>query len=312
MNPYLNIRFGLLAVCLIILSGCKKAPEPTISFIIKFDSLQDRLDANGQPTTSSTNASQTPVFNKIGTNYFELSSDENVLLGKGNVLLNGPNIAVTGATEAAIDFSQLKMLSDGDVLVTMPIKKFPVGQYNYARLAVPYANFDVQFDLLDVPFAGDFLDERGTIAAFFGQSTYITTYKVAEKEQVVNNIKKKGFWSFETKLSPGYAAYNNIYTGQIPDSAVTVVNPIQKTSPIPRGSSIITGKFISPLSITGAETQNIMVTLSLSINNSFEWSDKLRKNKKWDIEAQANTGATVYEPVIDCGLRGLRVSFENK
>lgn len=312
MNPYLNILSRLLAVCFFIFLSCKKAPDPTITFIIKFDSIQDRLDANGQPTTGSTGTAQTPVFNKIGTNYFELSGDENVLLGKGKVLMSTPDISVPGATDPAIDFSQLKMLSDGDVLVTMPIKNFPIGQYQYARLSVPYTNFDVQFNLIDVPFAGDFLDERGTIAAFLGQSTYITTYKVADKEQVVNNVKKKGFWSFETKLSPGYAAYNGIYTGQIPDSVITVVNPIQKTSPIQKGSSVITGKFISPLTITGAETQNIMVTLSLSINKSFEWEDKLRKNKKWDIAAQANTGATVYEPLIDFGLRGLRISFENK
>ena len=313
MNPLLNIRSLLFAFSLfIILYGCKKAPDPTITFTVKFDALQDRLDANGQPTSTSTASAQTPVFNKIGINYFELSSDVNTLLGTGNILLNTPDVAVAGSTDKAVDFSQLKMLADGEVLITMPLKNFAAGQYQYARLSVPYLNFDVAFNLLNVPFAGDFLDERGAFAAFLAPNTFITNYKVFDKTQNVNGIKKRGAWSFETKLSLGYAAYNNIYNGQIPDSTVTVVNPLRLTSPIPSGASIITGKFAVPLTITGTETQNINVVVSLSINKSFEWQDKIRKNGKWDIEAQANTGAPVYEPITDFGLRGLNVIFENK
>ena len=317
MNPLSNIRpvmfaFYAFIILSVILSGCKKAPDPTITFTIKFDALQDRLDSNGQPTTTTTASAQTPVFNKIGINYFELSSDANTLLGTGNILLNTPDITVAGSTNKAVDFSQLKMLADGDVLVTMPLKNFAAGQYQYARLSVPYLNFDVAFNLLDVPFAGDFLDERGAVAAFLAPNTFITNYKVFDKTQTINGTKKRGAWSFETKLSPGYTAYNNIYNGQIPDSTITVVNPLRLTSPIPSGASVITGKFAVPLTITGTETQNISVVLSLSINKSFEWQDKLRKNGKWDIEAQANTGATVYEPLIDLGLRGLSASFENK
>ena len=313
MNPLSNIRFLLFAVGLFfILYGCKKAPDPTITFTVRFDALQDRLDANGQPTTSTTATAQTPVFNKIGINYFELSAGANTLLGAGNILLNTPDIAVSGSSVKAVDFSQLKMLADGDVLVTMPLKNFAPGQYQYARLSVPYLNFDAAFNLLDVPFAGDFLDERGTIAAFLAPNTFITDYKIFDKTQTINGTKKRGEWSFETKLSPGYVAYNKIYNGQTPDSTITVVNPLRLTSPIPSSSSVITGKFAVPLTITGTETQNISVVLSLSTNKSFEWQDKLRKNGKWDIEAQANTGATVYEPLTDFGLRGLVVSFENK
>ena len=54
--------------------------------------------------------------------------------------------------------------------------------------------------------------------------------------------------------------------------------------------------------ITGNETQNILVTLSLSINKSFEWHEVVEDGK--------------YEPgigenVVDMGLRGLIPSFQN-
>ena len=60
---------------------------------------------------------------------------------------------------------------------------------------------------------------------------------------------------------------------------------------------MITGKFPSnKLVITGNETQDIVIRVSMSTNKSFEWVDT-NGNGKWD--------ATKGEPVVDMGLRGM-------
>jgi hypothetical protein len=60
---------------------------------------------------------------------------------------------------------------------------------------------------------------------------------------------------------------------------------------------VVTGQFQSPLTITGNETSDIHIQVSLSINNSFEWKDYLSPDG-------------IYEPsagdsVVDMGIRGL-------
>ena len=50
------------------------------------------------------------------------------------------------------------------------------------------------------------------------------------------------------------------------------------------------------LTITGKETQDIVITVSLSTNKSFEWID-YNGNHEWD--------ALSGEPVVDMGVRGM-------
>jgi hypothetical protein len=57
----------------------------------------------------------------------------------------------------------------------------------------------------------------------------------------------------------------------------------------------VTGNFAEPLVITGSETEDIVVTLSLSSNQSFEWIDT---NSNGIFEPE-------FEQVVDMGLRGL-------
>ena len=52
--------------------------------------------------------------------------------------------------------------------------------------------------------------------------------------------------------------------------------------------------------ITGNETKNIEVQLSLSINNSFEWQE---------VNVDGKFEPSVGENVVDMGLRGLIPSF---
>ena len=64
-----------------------------------------------------------------------------------------------------------------------------------------------------------------------------------------------------------------------------------------------TGAFVSnltgpatPLTITGHETQDIVITVSLSVNHSFEWVEVVQDGK-WQ--------PSIGENIVDMGIRGL-------
>ena len=137
-------------------------------------------------------------------------------------------------------------------------------------------------------------DITGTLASFVGYNSYITSFDLNGNTIEVNENKAQGFWAFET---PGFTTQ-----GQAPEGATTVPNPLSNTSPIPAGSCIVTGEFENGLTLTGNETQDITVTLSFSINNSFEWTE-INADGKYEPEAG--------EQVVDMGLRGLIPSVSN-
>jgi hypothetical protein len=108
----------------------------------------------------------------------------------------------------------------------------------------------------------------------------------------INGNKLQGYWGFET--SP--LGVTSTYEGQT--SVTTVPNPLNSSSPIPAGSCVVTGQFANNLVITGNETKDVTVVVSLSTNNSFEWNDT--SNDGW---YQPNAPAN--ETVVDMGIRGL-------
>jgi hypothetical protein len=64
----------------------------------------------------------------------------------------------------------------------------------------------------------------------------------------------------------------------------------------------VTGRFPVSLTITGTETSDIVVTVSLSTNKSFEWKDK---NSDGQFEPINGTTLAVEDTVVDMGIRGL-------
>jgi hypothetical protein len=123
-----------------------------------------------------------------------------------------------------------------------------------------------------------------------GYNTYITTHYINDNPFAVNGNRLQGYWAFALDGFP--------YTllGQAPAGATTVPNPIAATSPIPTGSCVVTGKFAENLNITGEETGDVVITLSLSINKSFEWQE---------VTADSKFEPAIGENVVDMGLRGL-------
>lgn len=276
----------------VLLTSCEPQPaEPKIIFKFQFDSTQTRLDNLGNAATMPANhRGQHPQFNLMSAHYIELAPNALTALGTGEVLYLAPSTNIGGSD--AIDFSQSVKVGNGQEFFSMPIKDITPGTYEWLRISLAYQNYDINYRV-GPPAVPTTYDGVGTVASFIGYNSYITSYNINTQPVVVNGNRLQGYWGFETYIP--FFGYS-VTTGQAPPGATTVVNPLFATSPIPSGSCVVTAAFTSPITITGNETQDITITVSLSINNSFEW-----------IESGGNN---LYEPlngdtVIDMGVRGM-------
>jgi hypothetical protein len=268
---------------LFCLSSCSKEHEKANSsaklvFVFKFDSTQQRLNNIGLPDAiPAGNSGQSPLFNTMSSHYVELAPNAFTALGSGDVLYRAPEVTTGGSN--AIDFSQSVLAKEGETFLSVPLDEITPGTYQYLRVSLAYQNYGIKFNVL-----GQNL--TGTVASFIGFNTYISNYKIKDSTVTVNANKLQGYWGLET-------AYG-VVSG---DAATTTVpNPIASTSPIPAGSCVVTGAFTTPLTITGKETKDIKITVSLSTNKSFEWKDDNLNG--------------IFEPadgdsVVNMGIRGL-------
>ena len=281
---------ALLLLSILFIASCKddnKDPDqpapaaPQLIFKFAFDSTQVRLNNFGQPTNvPAGHGALSPHFNTISAHYIELAQDSLTLLGNGKVLYRATETTAGGSL--AIDFNQSHVVHEGETFFSMPLSDVSPGTYKWLRVSLAYQNYDV-------PFRSSGFDFTGTLASFIGFNTYITTYQPKNHPVVVNGNRAQGYWAFELNVF----GTDTVFQGQAPGT--TVPNPISASSPIPPGSCVVTGAFNGPLTISGSESQDVVVTVSLSNNKSFEWTD-------------AN-GNNIYEPpsdtVVDMGIRGL-------
>lgn len=280
---------GILLLLLFV--SCKKSsvetpqPQPPmLRFKFVFDSTQARLNNIGQTATiPSGHAAQSPRFNKMSAHYVELAPNAVTALGQGEVLYLAPETTVGGAR--AIDFNQSSFAGNNEVFFSIPLDSVTPGSYPWLRVSLAYQNYDIQFRA-----AGQTL--TGTIASFIGYRTYLQQFQVKDSTLTINANKDQGFWAFET----GVSGFGFVTSGQAPAGATTVPNPLFATSPIPAGSCVVTGAFASPLVISGNETSDITVVVSLSTNKSFEWMDA-DNNGTYDPQAG--------DQVVDMGIRGM-------
>lgn len=288
-----NILFALAAMMLTV--SCKKdQPEslvtnpqdsgPKLIFKFAFNPNQERLNSLGIPSTVPTGrAAQSPSFNKISAHYIELTPTIWTQVGQGELIYNGPSTSAGGNN--AIDFSQAIIVGEGENFLSYPISAIEPGSYAYIRVSLSYQNYNIAY-------RANSLDLTGTLASFIGFNNYIGSYIINTQSVAVNDDKLQGYWGFETEVF----GTSYIATGQTPPGATTVPNPLSSTSPIPAGSCLVTGSFNTPFIITGNETEDIVLTLSLSTNNSFEWSE---------ITADGKYEPSIGENVVDMGIRGL-------
>lgn len=272
---------------------------PRIIFKFKFDSTQVRLNNLGQPSTfAAGNAAQSPKFNSISQHYIELAGDTDPV-GKGTVVYVGTETTAGG--EKAIDYCSSTITSENVIFFSKAISEITPGSYKWLRVSLAYQNADILYKADAIP--GNKIG-TGTIASFIGFNTYVKSYELNgtayEPSSSTGGIgnHKQGYWAFETTVL-GSKYFKD---GQAPEGSTTVPNPLFATSPIPAGSCLVTGQFVdstkstAPLVISGTETEDIIITVSLSTNNSFEWVEVVA-----DGYFQPEKG----ENLVDMGVRGM-------
>lgn len=275
---------------------------PYLIFKFKFDSTQIRLDNLGQPSTlPSGHGAYSPVFNKMAAHYIELAPDDFTALGAGQILYRASETTKAGSN--AILFGKSVVVRENVVFYSIPLRQLPVATYKWLRLSLSYQNYDIPYKANAIP--GNHIG-KGTIASFLGFKTYVEKYKIKTQDFVPSasvggptSNHPQGYWGFETNI-PGYGIY--ALDGQAPSGATTVVNPNATNSPIPAGSCVVTAQFANGagatqvLTITGHETQDIVVTVSLSTNKSFEWIE---------VTTDGYYQPEVGETPVDMGIRGM-------
>lgn len=279
---------AVMAIAILVFQSCQKTvtgtSEAKVNFIFKFDSTQVRLNAIGQPSPMPAgNAGQSPRFNTMSAHYVEMAPSVFTALGGGAILYKVPQVNTGGAT--AIDFSNSKFAGNNQVFLSVPIKNFAAGTYNWLRVSLAYQNYNIYVNAL-----GQTID--ATLASFIGFNTYLNSFKVKDSTVTVNANKLQGYWALEGK----YLGFGFLSTGQAPPGATTVPNPLFATSPIPQGSCLVTGQFLTPLVVTGNETSDINIVVSLSTNKSFEWID---------VDGNGTFDPNNGDMVIDMGIRGM-------
>ncbi len=281
---------------------------PRLIFKFKFDSTQTRLNALGNPLTTlpSGHGGLSPVFNKMAAHYLELAPSDFTALGGGNILYHAPETTKGGST--AIDFGQSTVVREGVIFYSKAINEITPGTFKWLRLSLSYQNYDIPY--LSNTLSGT---QHGTIASFLGYKTYVEKYKIKTQDYIPSSSvggptvnHNQGYWGFETYYILGYPYNSGHYMldGQAPSGGTTVVNPNFANSPIPAGSCVVTARFSNstgtidkPLTITGSETTDIIVTVSLSTNKSFEWLEVGTSDGYYKPEAG--------EVPVDMGIRGM-------
>ena len=279
-----HLFLGVLATLFISCSNDDDSPGPLpdagpqLIVKFKFDATQDRLGNIGTPVAiPNGNAAQSPNFNTMSAHYIELAPSSLTALGTGEIIYKGAETTIGGAN--AIDFQEAKIVTENETFLSIPLSSIQTGTYDWARVSLTYQNYIIDF-------LHNSVNYNGTLASFVGFNNYITTHQLNGQNISVNANKSQGYWAFET--------IGTITEGQA--TGTTVPNPISVTSPVPAGSCVVTGEFSGGFTITGNETQDIVLTLSLSTNNSFEWTEV-----NIDGKYEPNAG----EQVVDMGFRGL-------
>jgi hypothetical protein len=301
----MNYRLLFFAVFIGLLAmSCKKTETPfdppteaKLIFRFKFDSTQARLDNTGQPSTiPAGNAAQHPLMDTISAHYIELAQNATTPLGGGDIMYRAPETTAGG--ENAIDWEKAKFAGNDSTFLVVPIKAIKPGDYDYLRISLAYQSARVKWYVDTVIMAVPIKQTLdGTMAGFIGFNNYIKTFKVGDSVVTVNANKKQGFWGFYTLLQYGPFKYKVATTGQAPEGATTVVNPIFATSPIPQGSCVVTAAFTpGKLTITGKESSDIIIEVSFSTNKSFEWKEVVADGKWEPLKG---------ENITDMGIRGM-------
>ena len=312
------IPFCIFIYSVFFILACDKddntQKETQLKFQFRFDEDQVRLDNFGEASLiPAGNAAQTPEFHALSVYYIELVPSKFTQIREGEVIYEAETQTDegNGSFEDAVIFDKAIVSDENQTFLSLDLKNIPPGDYPYLRVSIGYQNAGVRFNILNIPepINGDLKNQSATLAGFIGFNTFIKDVLVGERTLSVNGDRQQGFWAFEPQLDEPYQSFylnyvnaSGVLSGQVPAGAVTVVNPLSQFGvELPFGSCIVTGAFEGQaLHISGDETEDILLSLSFSVNQSFEWED-YNNNGEWDLDLQSGS----IEPLADMGLRGL-------
>lgn len=271
---------------------------PKLIFKFVFDSTQVRLDNTGAPSNvAAGNAAYSPKFNFMSAHYIEMAQGDLTAIGSGVKLYHAPETTCDGSV--AIVHCEGVMVKNNEVFFSTPITASLAGTYKWLRVSLAYQNYDIKIKTT----SAGIID--GTIASFVGFRTYVSSYKMHGAVMTPtagggpNKNKTQGYWGFYAKVF-GTDVWKD---GQA--AATTVVNPNSANVPTPNGSCLVQGPFFTgsantPLTITGTETSDIIITVSLSTNKSFEWTE---------ITQDGYFQPEIGETPVDMGIRGMIAKY---
>lgn len=304
---YKKILIAIVAISTFAISCNKEeTPEdtgPKLIFKFKFDSTQARLNAFARPSTiPDGNWGQSPVFHAMSAHFIQLAEDSLSPLTT-NVLYR--NNEVTTGGDNAIDFSKSVIKKEGEIFYSVPLKNLTQGTYKWLRISLAYQNYDVKaiYRRNDVN-GGNPITFDGEVVSFLGFNSYVTSYSIKGENITVNGNLPQGSGAVKPYNIPFISTLPAIKWTAAANTSTTVVNPFRVQLGIPSNSCLVTAPFTTPISITGNETSDIVVTVSLSTNKSFEWKD--RNGDKLFEPVDGNNSNAPLDSVVDMGIRGMR------
>jgi len=266
-------------------------------FRVKFDSLQLRLNDQGQVSTPSSGiGAQSPSICGISINYIELMPDAATPPGAG-VLLYKTSETNCGGNKAT-NFCKGVVVKENEVLYAVDLSLVPPGSYQWLRISIAYQEMKIQSRTVSTG------NTPATFIGFAGDQSYLSKLKI-ENSVVTPTLggsgnKSRGYWMFYQELFHTTVQLD----GQCQKTTVVNSNP-QATNT--NSLSFIYGEFmnsnnssIEALSISGTEVTDREITLHISSNKSFEWKELTN-----DGIFQPDIG----EVVLDFGFRGLIPKF---
>ncbi|WP_422859185.1 hypothetical protein ACOKFD_18050 [Flagellimonas sp. S174] len=270
-----------------------------ITFIM--DTNADRLDNLGNPVDiPEGNAAQNPDFEVLGLHFIGLYPNKFTPFENGATVFSSPTTDQGGTS--AIDFEHELFLTESDNTISIPLNSIASGTYEYFRSSIGFQQYKITYNLsgisnLDNSWPtgiNDDIDVSGTVASFLGFNTFIDSYMIEKQTVTVNGNKLQGYFGLETTGDIQGFPFNYLSEEDAPET--TVPNPISDTSPVPEGSCVVTGIFLSPLIIPESPKEDVNIQMVISINNSFEWKDP-NGNGKYE--------PLLGEQVVDMGTRGV-------
>jgi hypothetical protein len=221
LHPFIAVIATAVAFASCKISDKNWPATVNVNFIFKFDSTQVRLNGIGAPVgVPAGNGAQSPRFNKMSAHYVELTPTAFTALGTGAVVYRAAEVG--SSPNNAIDFSKASFAGNNETFLSIPLSQLAAGTYTYLRVSLAYQNYNVY---ISVP--GQTIN--ATVASFIGFNTYIGSYKIKDSTVIVNDNKKHGYWAVEASV-PGFGF---VTSGQAPQGATTVPNPLFATSAVP-------------------------------------------------------------------------------